>query len=157
MGAAVFLVVISQKFAPRCAVSRASVVCRSNNTVSDPANADIAASLRDEYAEWIARDPERREPMFWEQVERASERRAELRRRKQALVEQLLPLREILRTLQAASGVELVAADDEHVTGIMPLGWALTVAAAIAPVAALQGASASGQRALATLLQTEKR
>jgi hypothetical protein len=75
----------------RIAPRRARITCVDNLSDED------IASLREEYAEWINRDPAVREPLFWAQVERARERAAQLRERQQLLAAQLGPLREMLR------------------------------------------------------------
>lgn len=120
---------------------RARVCCRSS--LSD----EEIASLRAEYDEWIQRDPEVREPMFWEQVERAKKRMERVRIQKEQVAEQLSTLRDVLSVWQAFSGIRLVTAEKE----ITASGWALTACAALGPVVALQYVSVSGRRALSTL------
>jgi hypothetical protein len=109
---------------------------------------DVQA-LRAEYDTWIQRDPDVREPLFWQQVERARTRMKRLAWRKKLLAEQLRPLREVLGIWQALFGVSLVSRDDDTIT---PHRWAITLLAALAPVAALQLLSASSQRAMSTVL-----
>lgn len=136
------------RIAPRrahVAPRRAHVACRDNLSDED------IASLREEYAEWIDRDPIAREPLFWTQVERARERAAQLRERKKLLATQLGPLREVLSLWSAFSGVAFVR-DDE----ITPAGWVLTTLAAVAPVAALKAISASGERAVSSAFRGER-
>ena len=130
----------------RIAPRRAHVACRDNLSDED------IASLRDEYAEWIERDPVVREPLFWTQVERARERAAQLRERKKLLATQLGPLREVLRVWSAWSGVAFVR--EEVITAA---GWVLTVLAAVAPVAALRAISSGGERAVSTVLRGSER
>jgi hypothetical protein len=122
---------------------RASIACRGE--LSD----EEVEALRAEYDAWIQRDPDVREPLFEQQVERARARIKRLSERKKLLAEQLRPLREVLSIWQALFGVSLVSRDDDSIT---PLGWAITLLAAFAPVAALQALSWSSQRALSTVL-----
>ncbi|KAJ1624278.1 hypothetical protein T492DRAFT_1048174 [Pavlovales sp. CCMP2436] len=124
----------------RVAATRAAIACLDRRKLSDE---DIA-SLRAEYAEWIARDPTVRKPLFDAQVQRARQLSERLRERELRVAEQLAPLLAVLSTWQALTGVPFV--ENEQIS---IWGWALTGFAALVPVAALQLVSDSGRQAVA--------
>lgn len=133
------------------ATARAAVRCRSN--LSD----EEIETLRAEYADWISRDPEVREPYFWKEVERARQRAEKGEKanadKEKLVAEQLSALLEVLSIWQAFSGIPFVTSDKR----ITAAGWALTAFAALAPVAVLQYVSNTSRGALSALVDTGPR